>query len=95
MVEALGQRSSDVLSLQPMDSHFIYQAVNLRAPNAPLHRNPATQPERGAASGAASGAELLPKRCPCSLHHTCIVFAMDQLKGWGSKKRAICKMDVL
>lgn len=35
MVETLSQRSADVLPLQPMDSHFIYQAVNLKAPNVP------------------------------------------------------------
>lgn len=42
MVETLVQDSADVPPLQPMDSHFIYQAVNLKAPIAPLQRQPAT-----------------------------------------------------
>ena len=41
MVETLGQSCVDVLPLQPMDSHFIYQAVNLKAPTARQPRPPA------------------------------------------------------
>lgn len=79
MVETLGQDSADVPPLQPMDSHFIYQAVNLKAPIAPLHRQPATddahQPDRSVTP------ELFTVRSSPSLNHTCIVFATDQLKG--------------
>lgn len=41
MVETLDLCSVDVPPLQPMDSHFIYQTVNLKAPNALQNRLPA------------------------------------------------------
>lgn len=86
MVEALGQRFADVPSLQPTDSHFIYQALNLKAPRQPESDN-SRQPERGVTHPA----ELLPCGCPRSFNHTRIVFAMDQLKGRGLKKGPFVK----
>lgn len=78
MVETLDERSVDVPLLQPIDSHFIYQAVNLKAPNAPQHRPPAPdnlpQPSQSVTLNFYLAVLL-------SLNHTCIVFATDQLKG--------------
>lgn len=95
MVETLGQGSADVPSLQPMDSYFIYQAVNLKAPNAPGEQG-AGNPSARTSPTTVSRIEL--NFCfadVSALNRTCIVFATDQLKGRGLKKGSICKMDVL
>lgn len=95
MVETLDQGFAVVPSLQPMDSHFIYQAVNLKAPNSPA-KQAAGNPSTRTSLTTVSRTEL--NFCHAdvrALNHTCIVFSADQLKGGGLKKGSICKMDVL
>lgn len=78
MVETLDQCTVDMPLLQPMDSHFIYQAVNLKAPNAPQHRPPAADNLHQPSQSVTLNFYLTVLR---SLNHTCIVFGTDQLKG--------------
>lgn len=64
MVEPLGP--VDVPPLQPVDGHFIYQTVNLQAPNASRYGPPAE-------------IAALNSRHLCSLRHTLGVLSLPQI----------------
>lgn len=78
MVETSDRGSVEVPPLQLMDSHFIYQAVNLKAPSASQQRPPAPNNSHQPGRSVTLNFYLARLR---TRNHTCIVFATDQLKG--------------